>query len=76
MSFWNQLQKLFPRNRNSLKADNLAAGLIEAAVSLGIIWGLQKWGPNPLEKERTFKELHQPRTLSHNSDDDAPQELQ
>ena len=76
MSFWNRLQKFFPRTRNSLKAENLAAGLVEAVVSVGFLWGLQKWGPKPLEKEKTFKELHQPGSLSYSRDDDAPEELQ
>lgn len=75
MSFWNRIQKFFPQTRNSLKAENLAAGLIEAVVSIGLLWGLQKWGLKPEEKEKTFKELHQPRTFSYNRNDDAPQEL-
>lgn len=75
MSFWNRLQKSFPRSRHSLKAENLAAGLVEAVVSVALLWGLQRWGPKPLEKEKTFKELHRPGTVSY-SRDDAPQEFQ
>lgn len=75
MSFWNKLQKSFPRTRNTLKAENLAAGLVEAVVSVALLWGLQKWGPKPLGKEKTFKELHQTGTISY-SRDDAPQDFQ
>ena len=76
MSFWNRLQKFLPRAQNSLKADDRSGSLVEVVISVGILWGLQTWGPQPLEKEKPFKELHQPRTLSYSKDDDAPAELQ
>ena len=49
-------------------------------ITSGILWGLEKggylekWDPPPKEKEKPFKELHQPRTLSYSKDDDAPTE--
>ena len=70
MSFWSRLQKSFPRNQNSVKAE------AEAVISVGLLWGLQKWGPQPVEKEKTFKELHQPRNSSHLRNDDTPEEFQ
>lgn len=75
MSFWNRFQKSFARTRYSLKAENLAAGLVEAIVSVGLLWCLQEWGPKPLEKGKTFKQLHQPRALPCSRDDDGPEEL-
>ena len=58
-----------------MKADNLAVGLVEAVLSVALLWGLQNWGPKPLGKEKTFKETHQTRTLSDSRDDDAPQDF-
>lgn len=72
MAFWNRLQKSFPRNRYSLKAENL---VIEVIFSVGLLLVIQKRGPDPSRKEKTFKELHQPRTLSYRRDNDAPEEL-
>ena len=76
MSFWSRLQKSFSRNQNSVKAENLSAGIVDAVVSVGLLWGSQKWGPQPLGKEKTFKELHQPRSPSHIKIDDTPEEFQ
>ena len=41
MSFWNRLQKSFPRNQNSRKAENFPGSLVEAVISVGLLWGLQ-----------------------------------
>lgn len=76
MSFWSRLQKSFSRNQNSVKAENLAAGILEAVISIGLLWGLQKLNPRPLIEEKTFKELHQPRSPSHIRNDDTPEEFQ
>lgn len=76
MSFWSRLQKSFSRNQNSVKAENLAAGILEAVISVGLLWGLQKLNPGPLKEEKTFKELHQPRSPSYIRNDDTPEEFQ
>lgn len=73
MSFWNRLQKSFPRTH---RAESFAVGVAEAVVPVGLLWGLQKWGPKPLDQEKTFKELHQPRNHSYDKDDDAPGDFQ
>ena len=78
MSIWNRLQKLFP---NSLKEGNRSELLFQVVITSSILWGLEisgvleRFDPPPKEKEKPFKELHQPRTLSSSKDDDAPSEL-
>lgn len=78
MSFWNRLQKSFPRyrNSNSLKSDTLPPGLLETVVSLGVFWAVQDLGLGfqPKEEKKTFKESHQPRALSNIRDGDPPEE--
>ena len=76
MSIWNRLQNL-----HSLKKGNRSELLLQVVIVNGFMWGLEKWGffekwdPPPKEKEKPFKELHQPRSLSDSKDDDAPNEL-
>ena len=70
MSIWNRLQKL-----HALKKGNRSELFLQVVIVNGTMWGLEKWDPPPREKEKSFEELHQPRTLSYSKDDDAPTEL-
>ncbi|CAF9934873.1 hypothetical protein IMSHALPRED_009870 [Imshaugia aleurites] len=61
MSFWTRLLQSLPLNLSPSKTAPLSAGsLAEATISISLLWGLHTWGPKAVEKEKTFKELHQP----------------
>ena len=78
MPLWNYIQKVISQHRPTPAVERLNTALLEAGVSLGLLWGFRKWGSEPPGEQKTFKELHSPPSIPGNTydDDDARDEPQ
>ena len=71
MSMWNRLRQTFQRNRDWLNGGNVSNEIVKFAVAMSIPWALTDGTTAQSQSSATFKELHQPRTISYSEDDNA-----